>query len=271
MAGMGGFSGGGFPSGGGGNLGGLFKSLGGSNPLGAGIAAGAGLLKAGLGFFQQAKGKKMLKNAKDPGYKIPKGYGKNLAQAEILAKTGMPSEQYNLAQQNILRNVGTATRQLGRSSNPSAGLASLLRGQNEGIMGLDVANAQARRQNILQAMSSRREMAQQQLAQQQYAQNRYFDKVNEANARIGAGTQNIFGGLSDIGSAGIMGSMSGQQPQTNTSSMGSMPNFNVSDFFKKSGMPSPGTSAFQSFPGIKKIGAPSVTNRQFPWDKPWFK
>ena len=281
MAGMGGFSGGGFPSGGGGNLGGLFKSLGGSNPLGAGIAAGAGLLKAGLGFFQQAKGKKMLKNAKDPGFKIPKGYGKNLAQAEILAKTGMPSEQYNLAQQNILRNVGTATRQLGRSSNPSAGLASLLRGQNEGIMGLDVANAQARRQNILQAMSSRREMAQQQLAQQQYAQNRYFDKVNEANARIGAGTQNLFGGLSDIGSLGIMSSFSGQKSDPTSlanrprvpwgGGMGSNPNFNVSDFFKNSGMPSPGTSAFQSFPGIKKIGAPTVTSRQFPWDKPWFK
>jgi hypothetical protein len=54
-------------------------------------------------------------------------------------------------------------------------------------------------------MGARREMAGQQLAQQQYAQNRYFDKVNEANARIGAGTQNIFGGLSDIGTAGLMG------------------------------------------------------------------
>jgi hypothetical protein len=53
-------------------------------------------------------------------------------------------------------------------------------------------------------------MAGQQLAQQQYAQNRYFDKVNEANARIGAGTQNLMGGISDIGTAGIMSGMGGK-------------------------------------------------------------
>ena len=200
----------------------LLGSLGGvagaANPVGMGIAAGAGLLKAGLGFAQQLKGKKMLKKTIDPGYKIPKGFGKNLGQAEQLAKVGMPSEQYNKAQQDILRNVGTATRQLGRSSNPSAGLASLVRGQNDATLSLNVANAQAKRQNILQAMGARREMAGQQLAQQQYAQNRYFDKVNEANARIGAGTQNMFGGLSDIGTAGIMGSNSGVDEDGNVSS-----------------------------------------------------
>ena len=176
-------------------------------PLALGIAAGAGILKSGLGFLQQAKGKKMLKKTVDPGYKIPKGFGENLAQAEQMARTGMPSQQYNQAQQNISRNVGTGVRALSRSANPAAGVAGLVRAQNDATLGLDVSNAAARRQNILQAMGARREMAGQQLAQQQYQQNRYFDKVNEANARIGAGTQNIFGGLSDIGTAGIMSGM----------------------------------------------------------------
>jgi len=176
-------------------------------PLGLGIAAGSGLLKAGLGFFQQAKGKKMLKRTVDPGYKIPKGFGKNLAQSEQMARTGLGAEQYNKAQQNISRNVGTGVRALSRSSNPAAGVAGLVRAQNDATLGLDVSNAAAKRQNILQAMGARREMAGQQLAQQQYAQNRYFDKVNEAQARIGAGTQNMFGGISDIGTAGIMSGM----------------------------------------------------------------
>ena len=188
---------------------GLLGSLAGgaamANPVGMGIAAGAGLLKAGLGFAQQLKGKKMLKKTIDPGYKIPKGFGQNLAQSEQLARVGMPSQQYNQAQQNISRNVGTGVRALSRSANPAAGVAGLVRAQNDATMGLDVSNAAAKRQNILQAMGARREMAGQQLAQQQYAQNRYFDKVNEANARIGAGTQNIFGGISDIGTAGLMG------------------------------------------------------------------
>lgn len=200
-------------------LGSLLGKLGGgeasANPVGAGIAIGSGLLKGGLGFLQQLKGKKMLKKAVDPGYKIPKGFSENLSRAEQLERIGMPSQQYNQAQQNISRNVGTGVRALSRSSNPAAGVAGLVRAQNDATLGLDVSNAAARRQNILQAMGARREMAGQQLAQQQYAQNRYFDKVNEANARIGAGTQNIFGGISDIGTAGIMSGMGvGSKGQT---------------------------------------------------------
>jgi hypothetical protein len=192
---------------------GLLGSLAGgaamANPVGMGIAAGAGLLKAGLGFAQQLKGKKMLKKTIDPGYKIPKGFGRNLAESEQMAKSGLGSQQYNQAQQNISRNVGTGVRALSRSANPAAGVAGLVRAQNDATMGLDVSNAAAKRQNILQAMGARREMAGQQLAQQQYSQNRYFDEVNEANARIGAGTQNMFGGISDIGTAGVMSMMGG--------------------------------------------------------------
>jgi len=202
-------------------LGSLLGTLGGgaamANPVGMGIAAGAGLLKAGLGFAQQLKGKKMLKKTIDPGYKIPKGFGKTLAQSEQMAKSGLGSQQYNQAQQSISRNVGTGVRALSRSSNPAAGVAGLVRAQNDATLGLDVSNAAAKRQNIMQAMGSRREMAGQQLAQQQYAQNRYFDKVNEANARIGAGTQNIMGGISDIGTAGIMSGMGGKGTAPGTS------------------------------------------------------
>jgi hypothetical protein len=198
----------------------LLASLGGtaakSNPLGLGVAA-TGLLKAGYGFLQQAKGRKMLKKTVDPGYKIPKGFGQNLAQSEQMARTGLGSQQYNQAQQNISRNVGTGVRALSRSSNPAAGVAGLVRAQNDATLGLDVSNAAAKRQNILQAMGARREMAGQQLAQQQYAQNRYFDKVNEANARIGAGTQNIIGGISDIGTGMVLGGNKNSQAAPSSS------------------------------------------------------
>jgi len=179
-------------------------------PIGLAIAAGAGLLKAGAGIYQQAKGKKMLKNTVDPGYVIPKGYEQNLGQAEQMARGGIPAQEYNLASTNIQRGTQAGLRQLSRMSNPFAGIAGLARSQSDSFSKLDASNSAARRQNILQAMGARREMAGQQLAQQQYAQNRYFDKVNEANARIGAGTQNIFGGLSDIGSAGVMSMMGGK-------------------------------------------------------------
>jgi hypothetical protein len=194
-------------------LGSLLGTLGAAgataNPVGMGIAAGAGLLKAGLGFLQQAKGKKMLKKTVDPGYVIPKGYEQNLGQAEQMAKSGLSPQEYNLASTNIQRGSQAGLRQLSRMSNPFAGIAGLARSQSDSFSKLDASNASAKRQNILQAMGARREMAGQQLAQQQYSQNRYFDKVNDANARIGAGTQNMFGGIGDIGSAGVMSMMGG--------------------------------------------------------------
>jgi len=170
---------------------------------GLGITAGAGLLKGVAGLFQQGKAKKMRKGLKDPGYVIPEEYSKNLGIAENMAKSGMPSEQYNQAQTNIQRGSQAGLRQLGRMSNPFAAIQGLARGQQEAGLNLDVANANARRQNILGAMGARREMAGQKLAKQQYAQQSYMDKMNQANALTGAGWQNIGGGLSTIGQAGM--------------------------------------------------------------------
>ena len=194
-------------------LGSLLGTLGAAgataNPVGMGIAAGAGLLKAGLGFLQQSKGKKMLKNTVDPGYVIPPGYEKTVGEAEQAAKRGLSPQEYNLASTNIQRSSQEGLRQLSRMSNPFAGIAGLARSQSDSFSKLAKQDNQIRRQNILQAIGARREMSGQQLAKQQYSQNRYFDKVNDANARIGAGTQNMFGGIGDIGSAGVMSMMGG--------------------------------------------------------------
>ena len=180
-----------------------FAAAGTAGLIGAGVAGLAGLGQMWSGFSQKHQAKKALKGLKDPGYVIPEEYSKNLGQAEQMAKTGMPSEQYNQAQTNIQRGSQTGLRQLGRMSNPFAAIQGLARGQQEAGMSLDVANANARRQNILGAMGARREMANQRLAQQQYAQQSYMGKMNQANALKGAGMQNIAGGLKSIGSAGM--------------------------------------------------------------------
>lgn len=175
---------------------GLIDSLGGA---GSAIGIGAGILKGIGGLIQQGKANRMLKKLKDPGYEIPDEYKQNLGIAENMARTGLPSEQYNQASTNIQRGTQAGLRQLGRMSNPFAAIQGLARGQSDAFAGLDANNAATRRQNILQAMGARRELAGQRLAQQQYAQQRYMDKVNEANALKGAGLQNMGGGLSDIG------------------------------------------------------------------------
>jgi hypothetical protein len=193
------------------------------------IAIGAGALKGIGGLFQSLKGKKMAKRLRDPGYNIPTGFAKNLAIAEGLAKVGMPSEQYNKAQQDINRSGTAGVRALSRSSNPSAGVASLFRAQTDAFNNLNVANANARRQNILGAMGYRRDYANQELAKQQYGQQKYFNEMNAANALKGAGMQNMFGGLTDIGMAAatMYGDGGGGKTPTGSSSAGGTSKYNA--------------------------------------------
>ena len=183
--------------------------------VGAGIGVAAGGAKAISGASQVKKGKRALARAVDPGYQIPEEFKRNLGQAEQMSKVGLPSQEYNLASTNIQRGTQAGLRQLSRMSNPFAGIAGLQRGQSDAFAQLDASNAAARRQNILQAMGARQELAGQKLAQQQYAQQGYFDKVNQANAMIGAGRQNVAGGLGSIGNIGMsmvgMGGMGGGQ------------------------------------------------------------
>ena len=170
-----------------------------------GIISGASSLLGGLfGGGQKRKARKMLAGLQDPGYNIPKEFEQNLAQAENMARVGMPSQEYNLAGTNIQRNTQAGLRQLGRMSNPFAAISGLQRGQNDAFARLDAQNAATRRQNLLGAMGARRELAGQKLAQQQYGQQRYMDKVNQANALMGAGMQNqgnAIGALGRIGTA----------------------------------------------------------------------
>jgi hypothetical protein len=169
-----------------------------------GIISGVGSLLGGLfGGGQKKKARKMLAAAKDPGYQIPKEFEQNLGQAEQMARVGMPSEQYNLAGTNIQRNTQAGLRQLGRMSNPFAGIAGLQRGQNDAFAQLDAQNAATRRQNILGAMGARSQLAGQKLAQQQYGQQRYMDQVNQANALMGAGMQNQGSAISGLLKTGL--------------------------------------------------------------------
>jgi hypothetical protein len=187
---------------------GFLSGLGG---LGGALSIGSSLLGMLGGIGQKAKAKKMLAGLKDPGYVIPPEFPKNLGEAENMARTGLPSQEYNLASTNIQRGTQAGLRQLGRMSNPFAGISSLARNQIDAFAGLDASNAAARRQNMLQAWAARRDMGGQKLNQQQYAQQRYMDQVNQANALMGAGQQNTAGSLGALGQFGMYQSLYGNQ------------------------------------------------------------
>lgn len=182
-------------------VGNLLRGLGGAPGL---ISIGSTALAGAQGRRQQRQAQEMMRNLKDPGFQVPEEFAQNLAQAEQLAKVGMPAEQYNLAATNIQRGTQAGLRQLGRMSNPFAGIAGLARTQSDALANLDAANAAARRQNIMGAMGARSQMAQAKLAQQQYAQQRFFEQMNQAQALQGAGMQNVAGALSGLGNVGMM-------------------------------------------------------------------
>jgi hypothetical protein len=230
--------------------------------VGASVAGAAGLGKTISGIGQVSKGKKALRAAEklNPGYQIPKEFEENLAKSENMARTGLPSQEYNLATTNIQRGTQAGLRQLGRMSNPFAGIAGLARSQSDALGKLDVANAQARRQNILQAMGARRELAGQKLAAQQYQQQRYFDAVNQANALIGAGRQNTAGGLSSIGNAGLslVGAGSKSTTDTTTTTPSATSNLGIGyynapqDVINVNGRVTPNNNEYSNYPGPRR-------------------
>ena len=192
-------------------LGNLLGGAGAANPAMLGLGALGSIGQGIAGIFQAGKAKKMMRRLQDPGYNIPKEFAQNLAISESMAKEGMPAEQYNKGQQDINRAGTAGVRAISRSSNPSAGAASLLRGQTDALNNLNVANASARRQNILGAMGARRELAGQKLAKQQYEQQAYSEAYNQANAMRGAGIQNQIGGMSGLGQLGLYSNIYGDR------------------------------------------------------------
>lgn len=206
---MGPFGGIGAAAGAAGKSGGLGKLLGGLGGIGGALSIGSSLLGLIGAGKQRREGKKMLAGLKDPGYVIPDEFKTNVGEAENMARVGLPSEQYNLATTNIQRGTQAGLRQLGRMSNPFAGISSLQRNQNDALAGLDASNASARRQNMMGAMNARGAMANQKLAQQQYAQQGYADQYNQAMSMIGAGQQNKASSLGALGQFGMMKSIYG--------------------------------------------------------------
>ena len=175
-------------------------------PLAA-IAAAPAIIKGVQGIFQGIKGKKMAKANVRPEYQIPKEFQQNLAIAENMGRTGLPQQQYNQAQQNFQRNQAGALRQFGRMGNPR-GLAGMVRAGNDATLNLDVADANARLANQRAAMGYRGQIGQQQLAKQQWDKfDKYQENAEAASALMGAGRQNVMGGLSELSQIGQLGMM----------------------------------------------------------------
>lgn len=180
-----------------------------ANPYMAAAQAAGGLLKTGIGIFQNIKGNKLLKKLVDPTMVVPSAIRENKKQAELDAATGLPQEQYNKAMKNIQRNQ---LAKLSAGSDRNSGLSlisSLADIESDAVGQLDAADAAARTANKrnLQSVNNTFGNWQHQVWKTN-VKDKYDRDYNYAMSLKGMGGQNIAGGadsfMAGIGS-GLIG------------------------------------------------------------------
>lgn len=174
------------------------------DPMTLGIASqvAGNVAKLPLAIYQLVKAAQLRRQR--PEYEIPKEVMQNQNIAQNMAMQGLPAAQYNRAQANIDRNTAFGLRQSSSRRGGLVGLAGQEQAANDAYGNLDVADANARRQNMGTWMNQNQNVAQ------------YRDKAFQLNqlepwqmdmqaaaANQGAGIQNLynmFNKVSDIGS-----------------------------------------------------------------------
>lgn len=178
------------------------------------------------GLFQIGRGKRLAKQNPFVNEAVNENIVRNVAEAENMARQGMPSQQYNDQLQSIQKNQAGGVRLLNRSTNPSAGVASLVRAGNEATGTLNANNAQQRIANQRFAIGQRGILANEQNRVWDWnKRQRYLQNAQAAAQTLNAGRQNLFGGLQSLAQIGMMGGGSGSQSGGGSSGMSSSPNF----------------------------------------------
>lgn len=184
----------------------------GGTPYGA-IAQGVGgLISAGIGFIQRGQANRWLKRNPQPIENMPSEIKRNQGLAEIRANTGMPQEQYNNAMKNIQRQQLMTLR---RASDFGGGKAlSILGGLNQqgndAVGNIDAQDAQMRVNNEGQLMNANNNVAnwKSQLFDRNVRQ-KWLRKYDQMMGQLGAGNQNIAGGIDKLSAGGIQYGASG--------------------------------------------------------------
>lgn len=173
--------------------------------IGTAVVGASALAKGVTGAIQNGKASAIEKQNIRPTQYVDPAYEQNVAQAQQMALQGTPQQQYNNSLNNINQNLSGGLQLLGRSANPGAGLASLIRGQNAATMSLDAQSAAMRNQNILNLMRQRAILAQQKQAAFDWnKKSKYTELLSKSQALRSAGSANIAGAFGDIGNAGAL-------------------------------------------------------------------
>jgi len=204
-------------------MGSLGGSGGGSQGAGQGFAnTASGLLTGITGFFQRRKAKKELANLHRPEYEIPQEILRSQKMAEQAANEGLPSQQYNQAQQNIQRQQNRAISMASDRRGGLMALPGLQQQSNDSLLNLEVKDAQARMNNQQRLYGIGAQTAQ--YRDKAFSINKmqpYERDYNYYQSLLGAGNQNLLAGADKLlGGAGQILDSGGQFGQSSGQASG---------------------------------------------------
>lgn len=157
------------------------------------IYGGLAAAKAGAGIYQYTQGKKRARNNNIDNQVLAKETKQNLSLAERLAREGMPEASFKNQLEGINRGTSLGIRQLQTGRNQAGNVASVVANQNRAMGNLNAMDAEARQRNQSILMRYRDVVAGEK-------RRGYEEEARAAQGLMGAGIQNIMGGLDTFGS-----------------------------------------------------------------------
>lgn len=175
--------------------------------IGGGANLLGGLVKGLVGSGQKRQGKRMLKNLQYPTETLPSEITENQKLAKQQSATGLPSEQYRKAMQDIQRNQLVALRGAHDRRGGIGAISGIQQGTNDATLNLNAQDAQMKLANQRNFMNVNNQVAgwKSKLfdvnTRNKYSQDRAY-----AMGLLGAGNTNLYAGIDQgIGGAGSLG------------------------------------------------------------------
>lgn len=172
--------------------------------IAVGVAGVSAAVKIGQGISQNSKASAIEKSNPYPTEAVQGEYYQNVNQAQSQSNQGIAAPAYNNQLNSINQNQAGAVQALGKSANPGANLASIVRQGDQAANNLNSQDAVARNRNMLQLLQERQTLAQQKdKAWDWNYQQKYLGNLAKSQALRGSANANINSGANDIGSAGL--------------------------------------------------------------------
>jgi hypothetical protein len=166
--------------------------------IGAGVGLATAAYSVGTGIDQKDKAKRSAAQAElyKPVEKLPSELLENQTNARIASQTGMPSEQYNSAMQNIQRTQAKAIRDAQGRRVGGAMATAVQDNTNNALLDLDAQNAKQRVANQRTLIGVNKDISgTKRDIFNRDARQAYEAKYNYAMSLLGAGNMNIANGV----------------------------------------------------------------------------